>query len=129
MYGYEQLTIHSCNIHQFDLVSLNANNHSVHPDSIQGSEDYVYITYSIVIGSIGYTVLQKYLQFCTLFVFVPSMFVSMLSIVYVHSSELTSETHYLCIASHVCLSVVATQHLSYSTLCTRNIVWYQYWSR
>ena len=30
----------------------------------------------------------------------------------VHSSELTSETHYLCIASHVCLSVVATHHLS-----------------
>ena len=35
-----------------DLVSLNANYHSVHPQSIQGSEDYVYTTYSI--GFIDY---------------------------------------------------------------------------
>ena len=158
-----------------NLVSLNANYHSVHPHSIQGSEDYVYITYSI--GFIDYmqptvqhthtpctppphpmyTPLaptpthkhmmvkqysglsiyqmtnQHYIMYSVIcldpiscyrvyslskvhavlyIVCICPFHVCIHAMYSVHSSELTSETHYLCIASHVCLSVVATHHLS-----------------
>ena len=157
-----------------DLVSLNENYHSVHPHSVQGSEDYVYITYSI--GFIDYmqptvqhththhvptptptpthkhmmvmwyTVFSMYIYLMTnqhyimysvicldpiscyrvysltkvhavvYIVCICPFHVCIHAIYSVHSSELTSETHYLCTASHVCLSVVATHHLSQYTV-------------